>query len=150
MPALVLRDPSFYQFPHKGSWQGLVRLKADGPLAGVVVFKLVLVSFNRSRTHEVEGAVVRGRAESDKHSVLTESGELVADTLFSLRRRSPDGLSKFLERGPIVIAQGCEVLINGFGFSCHGLRSPEDQQLVTRYPPIQKALQSLDFPILAQ
>src|SRR5262245_17501116 len=129
MPALVLRDPSLYQFPHKTAWQGLVRLKADGPLAGVVALKLVLVSFNRSRTHEVEGAVVRGRAESHKHSVLTERGKLVADTFFSLRRRSPDGLSKFLERGSLIIAQGRQVLVNGLWFSCHGLRSLGDHCL---------------------
>src|SRR5215831_21171595 len=71
----VLRDPSLYQLPHKGVRQGLVRLKADGPLAGVVVLEFVLVSLHRGRTHEVEGAVVRCRAEGHKHSVLTESGE---------------------------------------------------------------------------
>ena len=59
--------------------------------------------------------MVRGRAEGHKHSVLTESGELVADALFSLRRCIPDGLSKFLERGSLVIAQGGEVLINRLG-----------------------------------
>src|SRR5438093_10763604 len=87
----VLRDPSLYQLPHKGNRQGLVRLKADGALAGVIVLELVLVGFHRRRTHEVEGTVVRGRAEGYKHSVLTESGELVADALFSLRRCGPDG-----------------------------------------------------------
>src|SRR6266545_8305859 len=97
----VLRDPSLHQLPHKGNRQGLVRLKADGALAGVIVLELVLVGFHSGRTHEVEGAVVRGRAEGDEHSVLTESGELIADALFSLRRCSPDSLSKFFERGSL-------------------------------------------------
>src|SRR6266545_6230807 len=106
----VFRDPGLYQLPHEGGGQGIVRLKADGALAGVVVLELVLVRFHRGRTHGVKGAVFRGCAKGHKHSVKTESGELVADALFGLRRCSPDGLSQFLKRGSLVIAQGCEVL----------------------------------------
>src|SRR5262249_41106133 len=109
----VLRDPSFHQLPNKGGRQGVVRLKADGALAGVELLELVLMSFDRGGTHEVEGAVLRGRAETHKHPVLTESGDLVADALFSLRRRRPDGLSEFLERGSLVIGQCSEVVVDG-------------------------------------
>ena len=56
--------------------------------------------------------MVRGRAEGHKHTILTESGQLVADALFSLGRCSLDGPSKFLERGSLVIVQGCEVLVS--------------------------------------
>jgi predicted dienelactone hydrolase len=65
--------------------------------------------------------VVRGRAEGHKHAVLTESGEPVADALFGLGRRGPDGLAQLLQRGALVSAQGCEVLVDGLGFNCHGL-----------------------------
>ena len=36
-------------------------------------------------------------------------------------RCSPDGRSKFLKRGSLVIAQGCEVLVDRLGFTYHGL-----------------------------
>ena len=49
-------------------------------------------------------------------------GELLT-ALFSLRLRGLDGLAKFLKRGSLVIAQGCEVLVDGLWFSCHGLCS---------------------------
>src|SRR5262249_27385962 len=71
------------------------------------------------RTHEVEGAVVRSRAESHQHSVLTESSQLVADALFSLGRRSPDRLPELCERGSLAIVQGCQILVDGLKFNCH-------------------------------
>src|SRR5258706_3643541 len=112
-PSLVLFDPRVDQLPHEVDRQGLVGRDADGPLAGVVLLELFLVGFHRRTAHEVEGAVARGRAEAHEHSVLTEGGELVADALLSLRRRSLDGLPQSLERGSLVVAQGCEVLVDG-------------------------------------
>src|SRR5262245_2078356 len=115
----VLHDPSLYQFSHKGGRQRLVCLKADGALAGVIVLELVLVGFHCGRTHQVERAVVRCRTEGYEHSLLTESSEPVADALFSVRRGGPDSFSKFLECGSLVIAQSCEIFIDGLGFTCH-------------------------------
>src|SRR5437867_11485256 len=113
----VLHDPSLHQLPHQGGRQGLVRLKADCALAGVVVLERVPVGFHCGRTHEVEGAVVGGRPEGHKHPVKTEGGKPVADALFSLWRRGPDGASKFLQRRSLVIAQCFKVLVDGLWFA---------------------------------
>src|SRR5206468_11779727 len=103
-----------------------VRLEANGALAGVVVLELVLVGFHRGRAHEVEGAVPRRRAEAHQHSILTVSGDLVADALFSLRRGRPDGSSQSLERGSLVVAQGGEVLVDGLGPTGHAAHGRQD------------------------
>src|SRR5438552_17236660 len=42
-PALVLREPGLHQLAHQSGRQGFVRLKADGPLAGVIALEFVLV-----------------------------------------------------------------------------------------------------------
>jgi hypothetical protein len=46
-------------------------------------------------------------------SVKTESRKLVADALFGSRRRGLDGPPKGFERGSLVIAQRCEVIVGG-------------------------------------
>src|SRR5262249_42734186 len=116
----ILCYAGLYQLPHEGGRQRFVRLEADGALAGVIVFELVLVGRHGGRTHEVEGAVVRGRAEGHQHAVLAERGKLVADALFRLGRLGSDGLSKLLERGSLVVRQGREVLVDGLGLGGHG------------------------------
>ena len=56
----------------------------------------------------------RARAEGRQQRAVKAKGrETVVDALFRLRRGGLDGLSKFLERGSFVIAQGCEVLVDG-------------------------------------
>src|SRR5437899_976757 len=107
-----------------------MRWKADGAFAGVVVLEFVLVGLRGGRTHEVKGAVVLGRAEADQHPVLTESANPVADALLRLRRGSSDGPAQLLKRGALVIAQCCEVLVDGPGFGGHDLCWLEHQSLV--------------------
>src|SRR6185295_5544241 len=54
----VLRDPRPDQLPHKGGRQGVLRLKADRPLARVIALELILVGGDRGRAHGIEGAMV--------------------------------------------------------------------------------------------
>src|SRR5438067_2133659 len=119
----VLPNPGSYQLPDEGCRQWLVWLKADRPFTGVVVLELVRVGGHGGRAHQIEGAVGRSRAKRDKHSIETECGQLIADAFFSIWRRGANRLSKFLERGSLVIAQGGEVPIDGldlgFEFGCH-------------------------------
>jgi hypothetical protein len=55
----VLRDPGLDKLPHEGSRHGLVGLKTDRALAGVVIIEFVLVVAQ----HAVNRAVIRGRAK---------------------------------------------------------------------------------------
>lgn len=119
----VLRGPGLDQLPHQSSRQGIVRLKADRAFAGLKTFELLLKRFHCRGIHGIERAVIRGRAKGNQWtSVQTKSSESVADALFGLRRRGPDGLSKFLERGPLIGAHAREILINGPGFCFHRRR----------------------------
>src|SRR5437867_6180221 len=90
-------------------------MKTKGAL-GVGILEFVLVGFHHGAW--VEGAVICGCAKPHQHfSVEAEGRELVADALFSSWSRSPDGLSQPLERGPLVVAQGRKVIVNGLGLS---------------------------------
>lgn len=86
-------------------------MKADGALAGLVGLEFVFVGFHGGSAG-VEGTVFRPRAKGHKQlSAKTEAWELVADALFSLGRRGLDGSSKLFERGSLLVAQECKVLI---------------------------------------
>lgn len=50
-------------------------------------------------------------------STFWTAWDLVADALFSLRRRGLDGPSKFLKRNSLLVAQGFKVLVDGLWFS---------------------------------
>src|SRR5687767_8388710 len=119
---VILRDPRFDQLPHQGGRQRLVRGKADGSLAGVIAFEVVLVGGDRVAAHRVEGAMARAGAHGHQRpATQPERGQPVADVLLSLRNCRLDGLAELLESGALVSAQGSEVLVDGRGFRFHGL-----------------------------
>ena len=79
------------------------------------------MSGHRGSAHGVEGAVVRGRAETHEHpSAQAESGQGIADALFRLRRYGPDGLPEVLEGRSLVVADAGQVVVDGLGFGLHG------------------------------
>ena len=60
----------------------------------------------------VEGAGFACSRQTPRAASRQAKGrELVADALFSLRAYSLDGIAKLLKRGPLPIAQGCEIRI---------------------------------------
>src|SRR5262249_2482297 len=78
------------------------------------------VSDHRGRTHGVKGAMVRGRAEGHQwSSIEPESGQPVADALFRLWCGRFDRLAKAFERGSLVFANTCQILVDVLGFTLH-------------------------------
>ncbi len=62
--------------------------------------------------------MIRGRAKGHKQlSVEKESRKLVANALFAFRRCGLDGPPKCFERGSLVIAQRCEVIVGVLGWA---------------------------------
>ena len=117
-----LCDSSFHQLSHERDRQRFRRGEADRPLAGVVVRKLLLVSGHRGATHEIKGAVLRRRPHA--HQILPvepERRHSIVDALLRLRRGRSNGLTKFLQRSSLLIAQGGEVLVDGLRFCGHEL-----------------------------
>ena len=119
LTSAILRDSRFDQFSNERGRQRFIGLEANCAFAGVVTLQFVLVRFDRCPAHEVKGAMVRGGAESDKHSVLAKGAELIANAFLGLGSGGFDGLAEFFERGTFVLRQVRKVLIDICEFGRH-------------------------------
>src|SRR6266849_1528779 len=83
---VVLRDARLHQFLDQRSRRRLIRLKTNRPLGGLEPLEILLVLHNQRSTHRQQAAMPGKSRETEEQSLITESGNAIADAFRGFRR----------------------------------------------------------------